>query len=619
MYDLDIARVINSFEGITDRIFFVVNESPSRTLLKKLDGFGRVLSIGVDGFAAAVADILLQPEVETTSDPIAWERIDTPTVPSAPLRDIDVINYLMSGSVDESLLATDILRNQHDLSINREISNYISDAIIDKRFRNALVSANVGNGKTEALLAIGYKLAARGHTVYRASSRPSLLLKEVALLRDKPGPIALMIDDVFSYIDVVKGIRSISRDDICIIASSRTAQVELQEAFIRATFNNEIDIFNLDKLSAAETRNVIELFDNYALWGPRQPQSFEQKKIFIDRECSGELRFLILEALNSPNIRSRVEQIMNVNGSTADQERVRKVLILSQLLNLAQIRSDLSLISEIVGFDARKAIADHAGSLKDFALIRNGQISIKSPIFSEYVIKRLLDTSFVISTMIDAMRQLDDIHDNSSEYQLVYRNFSRYIFVEQAIAADKRLKFMVHYFENIKELSHSRTHPLFWLQYAMCRMSLEQWGEAKRLFDVSYSFSKSLGHKENRHQNNQWARFLLESRTKSNEFTDFAKSFNEAHSICVKQMIDEPSSYAPYRVAKGYLPFLERRLLEFSTGELLGIIRSASEIIRQYNTNGKKIGHDAVERCVECMTNTIKMAKKRLAERGVAI
>lgn len=310
---------------------------------------------------------------------------------------------------------------------------------------------------------------------------------------------------------------------------------------------------------------------------------------------------------------------MNVQGNNSEQDKVRTVLIISQLLNLAQIRSDLSLISEIAGFDARKAIAEHASSLKDFTLIRNGQISIKSPIFSEYIIKRLIDTAFVINTMINAMRQLDDIHDSSPEYALIYKNFSRFIFVEQAIAEEKRLVHMVHYFEHIKELDHSRKHPLFWLQYAMCRMSLEQWGEAKRLFDVSFSYSKSLGYRENRHQNNQWARFLLESRTKSNEYTDFAQAFNEAHSICIRQINDEPTSFSAYRVAANYLSFIDRRKLDLTTGDLVGIIRSSSEILRQYNSSGKKIGHDAVKRCAENMTKTIETARGRLRELGVTM
>lgn len=208
---------------MNERIFFIVRENPSKILLKKLDGFGRVLAIGVDELAKVIQEVLSEPETPSASEPIAWERIRTPSTPPRPLRDIDVINYLMSGSVDESILASDILQNQHNISINREVCDYVTEAITNKRFQNALLSSNVGNGKTEALLAIGYKLAARGYTVYRASSRPALLLQELSIIKDHHGPVVLIIDDVFSYIDVVNAIKSIGRTDIYTISSSRTA------------------------------------------------------------------------------------------------------------------------------------------------------------------------------------------------------------------------------------------------------------------------------------------------------------------------------------------------------------------------------------------------------------
>ncbi|MER8632534.1 hypothetical protein NKH55_22545 [Mesorhizobium opportunistum] len=218
------------------------------------------------------------------------------------------------------------------------------------------------------------------------------------------------------------------------------------------------------------------------------------------------------------------------------------------------------------------------------------------------------------------MQILDVLHDNDQKYQYIYKNFSRFRFVENAISSEKRLIHMVKYFEDIKELRNSRTNSLFWLQYAMCRLSLSQFKEAERLFDVAYAFSKRSGYKENRHLDNQFARFLLESRTNSNEYTDFMSAFNRAHTICVKQMLDEPLAHNPYRVAINYLPFLERRIGDVQVGDLVGIIRSCSEIIKQFR---RRTGHSRVgnveESCIAAMMKTSKLASDTLAARGVPI
>ena len=413
---------------------------------------------------------------------------------------------------------------------------------------------------------------------------------------------------------------NIGRDDICVITTARTSQIELQEGSVRSAFADKLELFRLDELSGAEEQCVIAFMDRYALWGTRQTLDDEQKRRFVRQDCSGELRFVILAALNSPTIRDRIKQIIDVKGPPQTRDRVRAVLVLSQLLNLAQVRPDLSLISELLQFDARTAIQDHAAALRDFSLIRNGLITIRSTIFAEYVIQQLVETAFVIDAMTGVMRQLDVLHDNDEQYEYIFKNFARFRFVESAIAQEKRLVHMIKYFEDIKDLAHSRQNPLFWLQYAMCRLSLSQFKEAERLFEVAYALSKKAGYKENRHLNNQFARFLLESRTNSNEYTDFMSAFNRAHGICVKQMADEPSAHNPYNVAQGYRSFLERRSAELKDGDLVAIMRSCAEILRFCSARSSLNERpQAVSHCAAAMRATSTLARDTLSSRGVVM
>ncbi|MER8632533.1 SIR2 family protein [Mesorhizobium opportunistum] len=390
LYDLDIARILNTFEGMKERIFFVVKENPSRSLVRKLSQFGTILDIGVIGFSKIVSEISLDKVEPKRNYLSAWEQTAIPNSRGRPLRDIDVINFLMSGSLDENQFAIDTIENIYGYTINRESSDYVSDSISSGKLKNALIYSNAGNGKSTFLDSVAYKLAARNFQVFKATSNSSLLLKEFPIIRNISGNIALVVDDVFSHIDLVKAAMALGRDNIYIVASARTSQIELQESEIRKSFNDSVELFSLDSLSDGEIVSCIEFLDKYALWGARQVMKFEQKKAFIKNDCSRELRFVILEALDSPTIRSRIQQILDFKGAPEARDRVRAVLILSQLLNMAQVRSDLTLISELVQFDARLAISDHSASLRDFSLIRNGQISIRSSIFSDYVIKNSL-------------------------------------------------------------------------------------------------------------------------------------------------------------------------------------------------------------------------------------
>ncbi|RWY73364.1 hypothetical protein [Rhizobium sp. WSM1325] len=165
-----------------------------------------------------------------------------------------------------------------------------------------MIYSNTGNGKTTFLDSVGYKLAARNFQVYRATSNSSIILKEIPIIRNIPGDIVLLIDDAFSHIDAIKSIIALGRKDIHIVASARTSQTELQEGEITNAFNNAVELFSLDRLNEKEISACIGFLDKYALWGSRQALPFEQKKRFIEKDCSSELLFVILEALDSPNI-----------------------------------------------------------------------------------------------------------------------------------------------------------------------------------------------------------------------------------------------------------------------------------------------------------------------------
>nr|WP_041935474.1 SIR2 family protein [Rhizobium leguminosarum] len=110
LFDLDVARVLNTFEGMKERIFFIIKNKPSRSLQKKLEQFGSIIEVGVEGLADIVESIRpdnAAPKIDYLS---AWEKIAIPSTPARSLRDIDVIDFMMAGSFDYDLFAADIIQ-----------------------------------------------------------------------------------------------------------------------------------------------------------------------------------------------------------------------------------------------------------------------------------------------------------------------------------------------------------------------------------------------------------------------------------------------------------------------------------------------------------------------------
>jgi hypothetical protein len=139
---------------------------------------------------------------------------------------------------------------------------------------------------------------------------------------------------------------------------------------------------------------------------------------------------------------------------------------------------------------------------------------------------------------------------------------------------------------------------------------------------VAFSFAKKYGYRENRHLDNQYARFLLESRTNSNEYTDYMTAFNKAHGICVRQMRNEPLSNNPFRVAQNYYAFLDRRLTQLSSGDLVSFFRSCGEVskfLRQRISNKGISSSRIVDDCAKNIAKAIAICRTRLGENGVVL
>jgi len=103
-------------------------------------------------------------------------------------------------------------------------------------------------------------------------------------------------------------------------------------------------------------------------------------------------------------------------------------------------------------------------------------------------------------------------------------------------------------YEDLKSISTIRETPLFWLQYAMARLSSGDLGIARRYFDQSYSYAKKITGFDTFQIDNHYCRLLLKEADETTDADEAFKSVDEALTILKKQVLSE-SKYYPYRSA----------------------------------------------------------------------
>ncbi|PTC00679.1 hypothetical protein C9975_06180, partial [Thalassospira xiamenensis] len=432
LFDIDVGRIIHSFEGMKNRIFFIIEENARRSTKEKLSEFGTVLEIGSDGLSDMISKIDVKNRDITQKNLQCWEKFN-PLTPDHKAGDIEVANFLTYGSYREDTFSSDVIHNHERLMIRRTITEDVIKLVNQKTYKNIVITSHRGNGKSCFLQTAAYILSSMNIDVFNLNSYEEEALKEVPLLKNLDNPTVLIIDDALLNINLIKSINNSCEDKITILTLARTTHFEFrEEEFSKSCFENYFQ-FNIDELNENECTSLIRLLDRSALWGARQPQNESQKLTFIRQHCSSEIRFVILSLLDSPSIKERMSSLIDFKDNLPEERKLKSILVISQALNLAGIEPNISLISEILNVDAYKTVQENKLSIIDFSIIKNGKITLRSPMFAEYMIKYLVKTPFVISTLISSMHQIDEIHENKSIYREIFKNFSRFRFIETTI------------------------------------------------------------------------------------------------------------------------------------------------------------------------------------------
>jgi hypothetical protein len=609
MYDLDIGRVIYEFPEMRDRIYFVTTPSPSRALSVRLNDFGTIVPIGTERFAGFLSGVLGAGIERRELYFASITRLPKYTTPPKLPTDANLRELLVWGDVDQELLSSEVTTGSARYVIERDCVETIANLIQRSQKCNIVLRSNIGNGKSLCTEILAHKMNNLHAEVFKIENRTKKLLEELPQVAQLSGKKVFIIDNLGSHIDTVRAIQSLNLPDYAVICCVRTSLYDLLSYEMDKLFGEDLFEFDLDTISPAERSRLTALFDTYGYWRELQKNSDAQKDLFITRECSSELRAVLLHFLDCQPIKGKIKAIFSDDGSVDDGiTKIRSLIILAQMINLAGLEPRLDLLDEILEFDAyalaHKARAEH----REFLKVKHGSIALRSTILSDYIVKNIIDGAYLIDAMIEVVTRLDEIYHNDPVFDELMKIFVRYSFLEGYLPTRNKRDLLIKFFENVKVLNRFRTEPLFWLQYAIARLSLKEFEEAKLLFDAAYSFSKARGYLENRHLDNQFARYLLESRTSADRYHDYMDAFNQAHQILVRQMAAESNSYNPYRVASNYFEFAVRRRDELSSGDRVRVQRACAEVLKRINIGSDRLSrYPAVRQCEYRMRQTVKV------------
>lgn len=552
--DFDIAKILFQDEFLKNKIIFITSSREDKKRDFKLKKFGKIFNIGKEKFLSEIEFIKKNfvPE-ESTLNFTSFLHETKLNYNNIKVTDEDVFNFLMYGQNSDNLV-------QKSLNYNLSCcvkSNTIDSIINDLKENIVGLFADMGNGKTIMIELVKTKMLMQKYEIFTFMEKTSSFEKELDFISKCEKKHLIIIENYHNYFNVLEKINLKTNSNARILISERTIFDEIFEKNIEKIFSKKYLSYDLNNLSDEEIEDLINLFNLYGFSSVLRNKGSHKRQVeFLTKNLKRSMFQILLYLMDSPNMKSKFESLYKdlrneLENSPKSFEAFIVLLILSVLGRQYHILdfydllgNDSYLQNDFLKNEIVQQLVNHDSH----------QISIKSSILSNYILQHLIKDTKLILKML--LKIISNTLKNKRHYDLARElvNFS----VLEKILPDDRSDELVNFYEETKNISFYSTNPHFWLQYAICMISLKKFEQAKVYFDNAYSILKKKSGYDTTKIDNHYARYLLDKNIFGDNHDAFMEDFKSAHRKLSHQISTKDAYFFPFKVAINYKKFYEK-------------------------------------------------------------
>lgn len=333
-----------------------------------------------------------------------------------------------------------------------------------------------------------------------------------------------------------------SLEDVQFILTARTVlyDTRIREANeILKVGEGESKVIDLNKLNEKELNVMSNILRNNGLWGNLSNLSrSEKKKRLKDRKWgNSEFQSILVDVVNSTDMKNKIETI--VSGIKSVSVSYYEVLILALLVKIMSLNIDAQDIGKIIGvnaaFDPRFTQDENVQEILDFSKEAT-DFRIKSAVTANLILKEL-DCNDVIIKVLELTAEYANRYRTINRYENILKNIISYSHVNTfLLKSGQKEKFLVNYYDSLKELEYYRENTFFWLQYAIACANIGKYDLAQRFLEAAYSFFHDSEYTVPFQVDTQQARLYL-LRIENEKNVDVADYFEKAHLLLMKPAV----------------------------------------------------------------------------------
>jgi hypothetical protein len=296
----------------------------------------------------------------------------------------------------------------------------------------------------------------------------------------------------------------------------------------------------------------------------------------------------------------RFDEIFRVLESDNDLQRA---IVCSLVLRYLNMPTDRWIVAELIGVREVNAVAVRANpAAQEMIGMTSSEIVVKSSIFSRFILSHLPSGRMLIGTLKTMLVRAAELGREARVFRDLERDLMRFSTIEGIMPTGQRREVLINYYETIKNMSPCAGNPLYWLQYAIARLSLKDYAKARNFLDQAYGLARKRTGFSTYQIDNQCARYLLEECAFANREADSFKTFIEAERLLRAQIRDEVHKHYPFRVAAGYKAFYERFQKAWTQDQRKIVVAACAGIRSRIDSLDADLKrHPHVEECREAM------------------
>lgn len=497
--DLEVARIfIEAGHAFRGKTLIVTGSTETPYSTARLAKFGQVASIGLDGFANALASAKSGVTIEP---PYNFVDIVSNTPPAGEIIADDFVRLVLTGRFQHQIYQRQLIDGHSEGELYSVRRAAALSAIIDRPksgVNRFVISSDLGNGKSVFLQELSTELLAAGYTVIEISSNLPEMFEELDRLIAKGQPTAYLLDDVIRHRVAAEYLGKRLNALSIIVCCMRGDPGEVIYRDLCNRLGGAVKQIEVNKLTVEEVDAWDSALERWGLWEERVALSREERVKFLTIDCASENRSIILALFRNSRIAEKINQIVSFFLKDGGHQKTFAALLISALcqqhvswesmvfwldIDEQRLRSDLerSELSELF-FDGRgwhiltsTQLADHILRTKYVSDDKDTLVDVYST-----VVQRTADSA--------SDERLGYIFRENLKELMKFRFLTR-LFGEN----EDGVRLISQVYSKLSKARYIRNNPQFWLQYAMSRMQVDDLENAETYLNTALGRAAERG------------------------------------------------------------------------------------------------------------------------------